>query len=76
LLTLLGEGAFRSPLWNSRYTHSARINAAARESRRMVRAAWRAISKPGSLRGIYFKIDEFFRDLFQQVLAGLGYRII
>jgi len=38
----------------------------------MVRAAWRAISKPGSLRGIYFKIDEFFHDVFQQVLARLG----
>ena len=28
------------------------------------------------LRGIYFKIDEFFRDVFQRILAGLVYSMI
>jgi hypothetical protein len=27
-------------------------------------------------RGIYFKIDEFFRDVFQRILAGLVYSMI
>jgi hypothetical protein len=67
LLTLLGEGVIEITALELPAHSSFQIRRT---------GEWRAISKPGSLRGIYFKIDEFFRDVFQQVLAGLGYRII
>lgn len=33
-------------------------------------------NQDGGLRGICFKIDEFFRDVFQRILAGLVYSMI
>ena len=51
------------------------FQASARDALTLARDILQIDQKTG-LRGIYFKIDEFFRDVFQLILAGLVYSMI